>query len=291
MKLLITGAGGFIGKNLAEYFSGNPRYEIFAPRSAQLDLLDEQMVGQYLRKHHFDAVIHCAKVDGVYKKSATEYEVLDGNLRMFANLAKQSETYRKLIYMGSGAEYGRAAMKPLSAEEDIGSFIPKDPYGFSKFIMSQAATASGNIYELCLFGVYGKYEDYTRRFISNNLCRLIKGLPMTLRQNARFDYLYIDDLCRMLEQFLAIQPAYHIYNMCTGMPIELKTLAEMINRVTGANRELLVANEGMQREYSGCNKRLLRELGGFAFTPHEKAIAELYQYYRTIEEKIDPALI
>ena len=256
-----------------------------------MDLLCADSVEQYLCEHRFDIIFHCAKMDNVYRKNATDYEVLDSNLRMFFNLSNQSKQYGKLIYMGSGAEYGRTAMKPLSTEEDIGNFIPKDPYGFSKFIMSHVAAASNNIYEMCLFGVYGKYEDYTRRFISNNLCRLIKGLPMTLRQNARFDYLYIDDLCRMLEKFLIIQPRHHIYNMCTGTPVELKDLAEMINQTAGGGYELMVASEGMQREYSGAPNRLMEELGEFEFTSHEKAIAELYRYYQSIEEKIDPALI
>lgn len=291
MKLLLTGSGGFIGQNLLAYFSHRAGYEIVAPRRAELNLLDERSVSDYLSRNRFDAVLHLAKTDVVYDKSVTDYTVLDANLRMFFNLEKHCRKYGRLIYTGSGAEYGRDEMPPLVREETLGTSIPKDPYGFAKFIMSRAAARSENIYELCLFGVYGKYEDYTRRFISNNLCRAIKNLPMTLRQNAKFDYLYIGDLCRMIEQFLLIEPQHHHYNVCSGAPIELKTLAGMIRTVIGEPCELQIAADGMQREYSGSNLRLLSEIGAFTFTPHIRAIEELYKYYLSHAENIDAALI
>ena len=58
MKLLITGGGGFIGKNLAEQYSGT--FDVAAPTRAELDLLDAEAVRTYLVHHRFDAVIHAA---------------------------------------------------------------------------------------------------------------------------------------------------------------------------------------------------------------------------------------
>ncbi len=56
--------------------------------------------------------------------------------------------------------------------------------------------------ELRLFGVFGPHEDYAIRFISNAICKALFGLPITLRQNRTFSYLFIDDLGPIVERFL-----------------------------------------------------------------------------------------
>lgn len=284
MKILITGSGGFIGKNLTEAW--RDKFDLLTPRSFELDLLDISAVKKYLQMNDVDVIVHAAKNDAVYCKSASDYEVLDKNLRMFFNLASCSDCYEKLIYFGSGAEYDKRTSISLAKEEDIGQFIPSDPYGFSKYIMSQFTARTKKIYELCLFGVYGKYEDYNRRFISSNLCSVIRGESMSLRQNARFDYLYIDDLCCILEWFLYAQPMHSTYNVCSGTPVELMDLAEMIGEVTGTKSLPVAAKDGYQPDYTGDNSRLIKEMGGFQFTPHITSIEKLYAYYLSIQDEI-----
>lgn len=284
MKILITGSGGFIGRNLKEAWAG--KYDLLTPRSSELDLLDGPAVKTYLQEHSVEVVIHAAKNDTVYCKSASDYDVLDHNLRMFFNLTSCSDYYEKLIYFGSGAEYDKRTSISMAKEEDIGHFIPGDPYGFSKYIMSRFTAHAEKIYELCLFGVFGKYEDYGRRFISSNLCSVIRGEPMSLRQNARFDYLYIDDLCCILEWFLHARPKHPIYNVCSGTPVELMDLAKMISEVTGKKHLPAVGTGGYQPDYTGDNSRLMKEMGGFRFTPHMAAIEKLYTYYLSIQDEI-----
>ena len=58
MRILITGGSGFIGKNLAEQFAS--RYDVLAPSSAELDLLNDQAVREYLSAHRFDVIVHAA---------------------------------------------------------------------------------------------------------------------------------------------------------------------------------------------------------------------------------------
>ena len=285
LKILITGANGFIGRNITQAWKG--KYQLFTPRSRELDLLDTNAVKKYLNEYRFDVILHCAKEDIVYNPSGDNYDVLNKNLRMFYNLEQSNGLYGKLLYLGSGAEYGRNTMPIMVSEDYAVSSLPDDPYGFAKYIMCRAAVHSTNIYNICLLGVFGKYESYQRRFISNNICRSLKGLPMTLRQNALFDYLYIDDLCRILEWFVYNDPIYHHYNVCRGEPVELKSLAELINETTGLGRDLKIANDGFQAPYTADNSRLLNELGNFEFTPYKTAIASLCAYYSSVIDSIN----
>lgn len=283
MRILLIGKNGFIGKNLRNFLE--TKYSLSIPDRNELDLLKMDKVENYLKKNCFDVVINTANTnDFVY--SVTAYDILDKNLKMFFNLERCSHLYGKMIYFGSGAEYDQKNYIPYMKEEFFDTFIPKDSYGFSKYIMAKTTEKSGNIYDLVLFGVYGKFEEWRRRFISNNLCRSLKGLPMTLNQNVIFDYLYIDDLCRITDWFIAHEPHYKRYNVCTGIGVDLLTLAKEINQVTELKREIQIYEPGWKREYTGNNERLLSEMGSFQFADRKKALNDMYKYYKGIESQI-----
>lgn len=287
-QILITGSRGFIGKHLTEYLGvySSDKYLVFAPTHSELDLLDRDATRRYLKEHSFDCVIHCANVNN-FRYALDRYEILNMGLQMFVSLAEASDKYERMIYFGSGAEYNRFYGKHLIAEEDLGNQIPEDPYGLAKYIESKLVNGYDNIYDLCLFGVYGKYEEWQRRFISNNIVRSLKGLPMTLSQNAMFDFLYVDDLCKIVEWFIGHEPKHKHYNVCTGQPVALLDLAEMINGVSGLGREIQIAKAGWQSEYSGDNSRLLAEMGQFHFADKKRSIEAMWNYYAEHIDEFD----
>ena len=275
-KILITGANGFIGKNIAEKIN----YTTYTPRSNELNLLNEQQTTDYLEQNAFDIVIHSAKRDGVHeRKRLSDFEVLDSNLQMFYNLEKNKHLFGKMIYFGSGAEYNRTSMPPKVQESYFGMSIPKDAYGFSKYIMSKEAEKDNNIYDLRLFGVYGKYEAWDRRFISNAIYRALNGQAIMINQNVFFDYLYIDDLVEVLIWFIENTPKHKHYNVCSGISIDLLTLAQMVRECIGIDCDIEVATDGLKPEYSGDNFRLLQEVD-YSFLPHQEAICRLIEYYK-----------
>lgn len=281
MKILITGANGFIGRNLKETFEKKyKRYEIACPTRQELNLLDANAVETYLKEHQFDAIIHAANTNDFKNKDVTEYGILDGNLRMFFNLERCKDYYGKMFYFGSGAEYGMDNYIPEMSEDYFGRNIPKDSYGFSKYMMSKACLETGNIYDLRLFGVYGKYEEWERRFISNAICRALKGEDITIVKNVYFDYMWVDDLCNIMQWFLCHEPLYKHYNVCSGDKVDLYSLGCLVRQILGIDCEIRVANPGWKPEYTGSNKRLLNEIGNFQFTSYESAIAQLCNYYK-----------
>ena len=283
-KILISGSSGFIGKNLVEQLSNS--YVLYYPTGKELDLFNKDLVQEFLHEHRFDVIIHSANRNNT-RRNITQYDSLDGNLRMFFNLQRCSKLYGKMIYFGSGAEYDNRHYIPKMKEEYFDQFVPSDPYGFSKYIMAKSCEKDDNIYELCLFGVYGKYEEWERRFISNAICRALKGMDITIQKNVRFDYLWVDDLVEILRWFIENEPNEKRYNVCRGESIDLYSLATIVKRTLGINNPIVVGEDGWKPEYSGNNSRLLKEMGEFQFTSFEKSISILCDYYKDIIDTID----
>lgn len=275
MKILLTGSSGFIGRNLKETWMD--RYDLIVPTRQELDLLDAGAVERFLKAGQFDIVFHTANTNQT-RRPISEYQILDCNLRMFYNLERCREEYGKLYYFGSGAEYDLRHYIPQMPESYFGRHIPQDPYGLSKYTMSKLA--DGNIYDFRLFGVFGKYEEWRRRFISNMIYQNFTGSEMKINQNMYFDYLYIDDLVRIMEWFLAHEPRHHHYNVCTGTRIDLLTLAQLVNQETGIFAKIIINQDGWKSEYSGNNDRLRAEIGDLQLTPIKAAVQELIAYYR-----------
>ncbi|MFY9845213.1 MAG: NAD-dependent epimerase/dehydratase family protein [Terriglobales bacterium] len=284
MRILITGGSGFIGRNLAEQLAST--YEVLAPSTGELDLLNELAVREYLDAHRFDVIVHAATTRS-NRRLAAPPDMLDRNCRMFFNLVRnlyrKHERSGKMIHFGSGAEYDRTQLPARVREDYFDTRVPRDPYGFSKYICAKYIERSDRIVDLRLFGVFGAYEDYTVRFISNACCRALKGLPIVLRQDVVFDYLYIKDLVKITRWFIENDARHKAYNVCAGRPVALSELARVIagvsTEMSGNNPKISVVSEGLGPEYSGDNSRMVTEVSGYQFWDLQDSIRDLYACY------------
>lgn len=272
-KIILFGKNGFIGKNLYEQFLID--FDVLAPSHLEIDLLDESAVASFLKSKSADIVINATDIplttEGHFEK----------RVRMYKNVAKYNEYYDKMIFFGSGAEYGRTLPVQDIKEEQFDRIIPEDSYGFCLHQMTEHARNSNNIYNLRLFGIFGKYELWNQRFISNAICKALFGFPITLRQDIFFDYLHVDDLCKMVRWVIEGTPVYHDYNAVSGRKYSLYELAVMINHLTGEKKvPIYIAHEGIGKEYTASNERIKREMESFEAEPMEQSITKLIDYYR-----------
>lgn len=286
MNIFITGSSGFVGSHLKEYLLSHHHDTLFTPSSKELDLSDEKAVDTYILENKIDMIVHTANRGGgrdtIDMKNVTEY-----NLRIFFNLARHEKSVQKIISFGSGAEYGKH--KPIInvKEEDYLKALPLDDYGFYKSITSRYIEKTDNIVQLRIFGAYGEYENYRYKFISNAIVKNLLHLPITINKNVYFDYIYIDDLVRMIDFFMHNDTKEKIYNVTTGKKVDLITLAQYVNDVSDFQSEIHVMNEGLNNEYTSNNERILKELGNFQFTSHKNAIAKMRRYFQENLDKLD----
>ena len=140
---------------------------------------------------------------------------------------------------------------------------------------------------LRIFGCYGEYENYRYKFISNAIVKNLLHLPITIQQNVYFDYIYINDLLKIVDWFMHNNPKHKIYNVTTGKKVDLVTLAKTINTISDFQSEIITVHGGLNNEYTASNKRIMQEMKNFKFISHRDAIKKMREYFRYNIDTLD----
>jgi len=170
VKILLTGAGGMVGKNLLEH-PEIAAFEVLAPRSTELDLRDFAAVHAYLDKHHPDMVIHAAgKVGGIQANMREPVGFLLENLDMGRNIvwASRQTGVKRLINLGSSCMYPRNHNEPLSEELVLkGELEPtNEGYALAKVVTARLCEyitredASFQYKTLIPCNLYGRHDKF-----------------------------------------------------------------------------------------------------------------------------------
>ena len=283
MNVLLTGAGkhSFIGRNLKELLQ--PRFNLFAVSHQELDCGKYQELKEFIINNKIDIIIHSANYSVLSNDSQNEY--LE-NMRMYLNIIDMRKLVKKIIYFGSGAEYDKSLDISMVKESDFGRSIPQNQYGLAKYTMNTITTSLDNVYNLRLFGIYGKYENPYLKFISNLCCKAIYDQPLTIRKDCNFDYMYIDDLADIVEWFINNEPKFHDYNIACGSPTSLVEIANKVKKVSGKDLSIELLNQEKNLDYTADNQRLLDEYD-YKFTKIDKGIQSLYNYYLDNIKEVD----
>jgi len=279
-KILVTGAKGFIGSSMIKALQ-KENYEIIPCSRINLDLNDSQKVIAYIKELRPDVVIHCATYDAAPRFTKNKKElVFPRNTGMYNNLAQARKFFGKMIYFGSGAEFGRDLWGPQMKEEDVGLVSYDDPYGFSKYMMNLHANTTSNIYNLRLFSIFGEGDDWRYRTVSNLCCKKVLNKKLVIPVDQKRDFLYVKDLVNIVKTFISATPKQHDYNLCSGEVLKNSDVALKLDKDFSYGGEVLP-------EYSGDNRRLLEEFPHLKFTPFDEALENMVNYYERVKPFIE----
>src|SRR5574344_40929 len=224
MKTIAIMGNGFVGTNVYNYFKEKGDNVIMASID-DFSFMDEHAVKDFFSKNKVDVVVHCANYGG---SRLTGYDqdnfndVVIQNIRMFDNIASAISPSTKLIHFGSGAQYNKSRDLVNVGEDSIGEVLPVDGYGYSKYLLHKYMQNHDNYFNLIIFGLYGKGENYTFKFISNAIVKNLLHLPIVINQNVRFSYLFLKDILRLIDLTSEGNLKYNEFNVTPDETITLE---------------------------------------------------------------------
>jgi GDP-L-fucose synthase len=209
---------------------------------------------------------------------------------MFHNLARNKDRLESMVILGSGAIYDNRFYGPKRSEESYDNHVPADEHGFAKYSIEKFIEGKPGFFDLRIFGIYGKYEDYQIRFISNMVCKSLAGLPLTMKQDRRFDYLYVEDLAPVVTQALLHGMPWTSVNVTPDHSVLLSDIAKLVLEVVGrTDLPLVIGQPGQGIEYSGDNSRLHEWMPDIELTPLRTGIENLARWYKDNWDQVDRA--
>ena len=256
VKILITGAAGFIGANLTRKLIRNENeVNIIIKKTSDLwrisdvisncnvhkiDLKKIDDVRNIIKKINPELVYHCAG-HGIYPTQKNSAEIFSTNILGTFNLLdtlNENNNLRRLVNLGSLFEY---------------SSNPIDPYTISKITQTKLVEHFFKekklpITTLRLFTPYGKF-DSPGRLICDLMIALIRNKSLEIfSKHTKRDFIHIDDVIAALE-VASQQPDIdgEIIDIGTGNEISVEEIVSMANQLS--DNELAVNwNDAKQRE-------------------------------------------
>jgi len=259
INVVITGGNGFLGREIIDYFSDCKAIRVIPTDRRKLDPTSYESTKNFFKTEKVDFVIHTA-VKGGKRGHIESVEDLFDNIHMVENLLKFKHQYKALFNFCSGAAFDRKANIVQAKEEEILTSLPADYYGLSKNLISRKSQGSERgIYNLRLFGCFGKYEE-SQRFIKNSITNLLKGGSIEIHQDKDMDFFYSEDVCKVIEYLMENNDSGNIdkdYNLCYKKKYRLSDIAKVILDVVGlSDRNVIIHHDGMSNSYTGDSSRL-----------------------------------
>ena len=266
-KIIITGATGFVGSNLARYFAGQNNEVNLLLRSSsdtwriadimgdinvhKADLTAPAELERIVTSVRPDVILHTAVYGGHPFQNDTD-KIFEANLHGTINLVKacRSLDYELFVNTGSSSEYG-VKRKPM-AEMDVCE--PGEDYGVSKTAASLYCQMAARrdrkpIITFRLFSPYGSYDDSTR-LIPSVITSCLNGRPPRVSSPYFVrDYIYILDIVSAYEK--AVETSHQqnpgeIFNIGSG---KQQTVGDVVQQI------VQLVNKNIQPEWGSPGKR------------------------------------
>ena len=314
MKVLVTGAAGFIGfhltrrlldrgdsvvgiDNLNDYYpvalkrarlaeiGDNPHF-----RFEQMDIADRKALPELFAAEKFDAAVNLAAQAGVRYSIENPWAYVDSNLVGFVNVLECCRHYpvRHLVYASSSSVYGGNEKTPFSEEDKVDS--PVSLYAATKKSNELMASCYCKLYGiratgLRFFTVYGPWgrPDMSPMLFASAISA---GRPIKVFNNGDMmrDFTYIDDIVEGVVRVLDKAPEMHeVYNIGCSNPVRLMDFISEIENAVGhpAEKIMLPMQPGDVYQTYADTSKLERDFGYRPGVTLHEGIARFIEWYKS----------
>ena len=311
MRVLLTGAAGFIGMhcaqrllergdkvvgidNLSAYYSVKLKKDRLARlkhrrfKFHKLDLAKAGALQALFRKTRPGAVLHLAAQAGVRHSLENPQAYIQANIVGFANLLECCRAYppRHLVFASSSSVYGSNPKLPWSETHNVDN--PISLYAATKKADELMAHVYSHLFGLqatglrffTVYGPWGRPDMSPMLFAS----AIMQGKPIKVfnRGDMQRDFTYVDDVVEGTLRVLDQPNKYAIYNIGNHQPVALLDYIATLERALG--RKAKLALKPMQPgdvKSTYADTAALRAAVGFSpSTPLETGLARFAEWFK-----------
>ncbi len=306
MRVLITGATGFVGRHLIEHFQSVGGYELhgvarqavpFTVSLNSVDLNNTSAVTELLKRIKPDGIVHLAGFASVAQSFDDPQAAWTGNLGATQSLFRAVAAWGgqpRILFVSSGAVYGNslATANPCSEETPL---RPDTPYAASK------AAADLSAYQaFCYPGLQvirvrpfnqigpGQGSGYSISGFAERIAKMERGsLPPVLETanlDMERDMTDVRDMVRAYGLLLERGEPGEVYNAATERPISMRTATQTL--LDYAKKPIELREDKSRRrpadvQVMRVSTRKLRAATGWSpVIPFEQSLADIMDDWR-----------
>jgi dTDP-glucose 4,6-dehydratase len=320
MRLLVTGAAGFIGSNFVHYWvERHPDDEVvaldlltYAGNKANLrgvaeqidfvegDIADLELGRRLLEEYDIEVVVNFAA------ESHNSLAVVDPRRFFHTNVigtqtlleaARDVGGLQRFHHVSTCEVYGDL---PLDSDEmftEESPYLPRTPYNASKAGADHAVRAYHETFGIPIsitncsnnYGPYQFPEKVIPLFVTNALDD--RELPMYASTQNKREWLHVRDHCRAIELVLESDRIGETYNVGSGLEASIEDIADLVVKLTGKSESLKTIvpdRPGHDRRYLLDSSKLRRELGWEPEISWEEGLRETVEWYAANREWWEP---
>jgi dTDP-glucose 4,6-dehydratase len=310
VRILVTGAAGFIGSNFVHYwlerhpddrvvaldlltYAGN-RANLAATGDrvpfVQADIADLDIVENVMREHEIEVVVNFAA------ESHNSLAVVDPSLFARTNVlgtqllleAARKVEVERFHHISTCEVYGDLALDSDEAFTEESPYRPRTPYNASKAAADHYVRAYRETYGLATtisncsnnYGPYQFPEKVIPLFVTNALDD--RPLPMYASTQNRREWLHVRDHCRAIDLALERGAPGETYNVGSGIEASIEEIADRVLELTGkpdSLKTIVPDRPGHDRRYLLDASKIERELGWRPEIGFEDGLRETVEWY------------
>ena len=310
MRILVTGAAGFVGSHLARawaqwlphaelygFVSHDGDASIAMQRCFAVDLRDAEAVREACRHISPDWVVHLAAqtfVPDAFRHARDTWETnLWGTFHLLEALREKGFSGR-FLFVGSGDQYGRVEETDLPIRETQ-PFRPRNPYAASKaaaelLCYQYSETYGFDVILARSFNHIGPGQS--PRFVVSDFARQVAEIELGLREpvlavgnlEVTRDFLDVHDVVDAYRALLERGRKGEVYNVCSGHEIRL---LDLVTTLTGFSHHPIVIQVDPSRfrpsdtpRLCGSHDKLTQHTGWQPQREILASLAEVFAYWK-----------
>lgn len=298
-KVLVTGAGGGLGKVVLSTLRSHGYSMILAPSRCDLNLLDAESVSRYIGLHQPNAVLHLAAlVFGLQGNLDNQMRSLLENSQINENIFSALDIHPVdyFFFASTVAAYAYPYKRIPLVEEDFFGGLPHDgefgyamskrhAYAYLKILKDTKGTNFTYGIFTNLYGENDRFNDNAGHVIPSLITKanraLLEKKPLLVWGDgtAERDFLHFDDAAQAILRCMEIGTTPELVNISSGRSTSIRMLTELVCKTAGVADIEFQIDKPVGIQSRVVDNTLLRNLGFSQSIGLDFGIQRLYRWY------------